>query len=217
MNNYVNYNMNNVTCRFASIADRNSNDNRISLNIPNTDLYINFVIYENENTVNILKNTVLKMLDISVEKLLEIALSNTYIKEQPRFLDFERIMNIVDADTIIEDEINNVIISNEKLYYGAIFILNKEIQEMLYRKLGDFYILPSSVHEVICISKNNIDKAYLLEIVRQVNNEYFMTDSDRLADDVFEIRDGKIYSVFINNIWSNSHICGGTVYENNKI
>lgn len=200
MNNYVNYNMNNVTCRFASIADRNSNDNRISLNIPNTDLYINFVIYENENTVNVLKNTVLKMLDISVEKLLEIALSNTYIKEQPRFLDFERIMNIVDADTIIEDEINNVIISNEKLYYGAIFILNKEIQEMLYRKLGDFYILPSSVHEVICISKNNIDKAYLLEIVRQVNNEYFMTDSDRLADDVFEIRDGKIYSVFINNI-----------------
>lgn len=200
MNNYVNYNMNNVTCRFASIADRNSNDNRISLNIPNTDLYINFVIYENENTVNVLKNTVLKMLDISVEKLLEIELSNTYIKEQPRFLDFERIMNIVDADTIIEDEINNVIISNEKLYYGAIFILNKEIQEMLYRKLGDFYILPSSVHEVICISKNNIDKAYLLEIVRQVNNEYFMTDSDRLADDVFEIRDGKIYSVFINNI-----------------
>lgn len=207
MNNYVNYNMNNVTCRFASIADRNSNDNRISLNIPNTDLYINFVIYENENTVNVLKNTVLKMLDISVEKLLEIALSNTYIKEQPRFLDFERIMNIVDADTIIEDadtiiedEINDVIISNEKLYYGAIFILNKEIQEMLYRKLGDFYILPSSVHEVICISKNNIDKAYLLEIVRQVNNEYFMTDSDRLADDVFEIRDGKIYSVFINNI-----------------
>lgn len=200
MNNYVNYNMNNVTCRFASIADRNSNDNRISLNIPNTDLYINFVIYENENTVNVLKNTVLKMLDISVEKLLEIALSNTYIKEQPRFLDFERIMNIVDVDTIIEDEINNVIISNEKLYYGAIFILNKEIQEMLYRKLGDFYILPSSVHEVICISKNNIDKAYLLEIVRQVNNEYFMTDSDRLADDVFEIRDGKIYSVFINNI-----------------
>lgn len=200
MNNYVNYNMNNVTCRFASIADRNSNDNRISLNIPNTDLYINFVIYENENTVNVLKNTVLKMLDISVEKLLEIALSNTYIKEQPLFLDFERIMNIVDADTIIEDEINNVIISNEKLYYGAIFILNKEIQEMLYRKLGDFYILPSSVHEVICISKNNIDKAYLLEIVRQVNNEYFMTDSDRLTDDVFEIRDGKIYSVFINNI-----------------
>lgn len=207
MNNYVNYNMNNVTCRFASIADRNSNDNRISLNIPNTDLYINFIIYENENTVDVLKNTVLKMLDISVEKLLEIALSNTYIKEQPRFLDFERIMNIVDADTIIEDadtiiedEINDVIISNEKLYYGAIFILNKEIQEMLYRKLGDFYILPSSVHEVICISKNNIDKAYLLEIVRQVNNEYFMTDSDRLADDVFEIRDGKIYSVFINNI-----------------
>lgn len=198
--NYINYIMDNVTCRFASIADRNLNDDRISLNLPNTDLHVNFVIYENENTVKVLKNTVLKMLDISVEKLLEIALSNTYRKEQPRFLDFERIMNIVDVDTIIEDEINNVIISNEKLYYGAIFILNKEIQEMLYRKLGDFYILPSSVHEVICISKNNIDKAYLLEIVRQVNNEYFMTDSDRLADDVFEIRDGKIYSVFINNI-----------------
>lgn len=198
--NYINYIMNNVTCRFASISDRNLNDDRISLNLPNTDLHVNFVIYENENTVKVLKNTVLKMLDISVEKLLEIALSNTYRKEQPRFLDFERIMNIVDVDTIIEDEINNVIISNEKLYYGAIFILNKEIQEVLYRKFGDFYILPSSVHEVICISKNNIDKAYLLEIVRQVNNEYFMTDSDRLADDVFEIRDGKIYSVFINNI-----------------
>lgn len=147
--NYINYIMDNVTCRFASIADRNLNDDRISLNLPNTDLHVNFVIYENENTVKVLKNTVLKMLDISVEKLLEIALSNTYRKEQPRFLDFERIMNIVDVDTIIEDEINNVIISNEKIYYGAIFILNKEIQEMLYRKLGDFYILPSSVHEVI--------------------------------------------------------------------
>lgn len=80
MNNYSNYIMENVTCRFASIVDRNSNDDRISLNIPNTDLYINFVIYENENTVNVLKNTVLKLLGISPEELLEIALSNTYIK-----------------------------------------------------------------------------------------------------------------------------------------
>lgn len=200
MNNYSNYIMENVTCRFVSIVDRNSNDDRISLNIPNTDLYINFVIYENENTVNVLKNTVLKLLGISPEELLEIALSNTYIKEQPRFLDFERIMNIVDADATIKDEIRNIIISNEKLYYGAIFILNKEIQEMLYRKLGDFYILPSSVHEVICIPKVDTDKEYLLKMVKEVNSEYFMTDIDILTDDVFEIRDGKICSAFINSI-----------------
>lgn len=200
MNNYSNYIMENVTCRFASIVDRNSNDDRISLNIPNTDLYINFVIYENENTVNVLKNTVLKLLGISPEELLEIALSNTYIKEQPRFLDFERIMNIVDADATIKDEIRNIIISNEKLYYGAIFILNKEIQETLYRKLGDFYILPSSVHEVICIPKVDADKEYLFKMVKEVNSEYFMTDMDILTDDVFEIRDGKICSIFVKGM-----------------
>ena len=198
MNNYIDYVMNNVTCRFESVADRNLNDDRISLNLPNTDLHVNFVIYENENTVNVLKNTVLKLLGISPEELLEIALSNTYIKEQPRFLDFKKIIDVTNA--IIEDDIRNIIISNEKLYYGSIFILNKEIQEMLYRKLGDFYILPSSVHEVICIPKVDADKEYLLKMVKEVNSEYFMTDVDILTDDVFEIRDGKICSAFINSM-----------------
>ena len=198
MNKYIDYVMNNVTCRFESVADRNLNDDRISLNLPNTDLHVNFVIYENENTVNVLKNTVLKLLGISPEELLEIALSNTYIKEQPRFLDFKKIIDVTNA--IIEDDIRNIIISNEKLYYGSIFILNKEIQEMLYRKLGDFYILPSSVHEVICIPKVDADKEYLLKMVKEVNSEYFMTDVDILTDDVFEIRDGKICSAFINSM-----------------
>ena len=56
MNNYIDYVMNNVTCRFESVADHNLNDDRFSLNLPNTDLHVNFIIYTNENTINVLKN-----------------------------------------------------------------------------------------------------------------------------------------------------------------
>ena len=198
MNNYIDYVMNNVTCRFESVADHNLNDDRFSLNLPNTDLHVNFIIYTNENTINVLKNAALKSLNISAEELLEIALSNTYRKERPQFLDLKKITGI--ANTAIEDDIRNIIVSNENLYYGAVLILHKKVHDEIYKKLGDFYILPSSVHEVICVPKVDADKEYLLKMVKEVNSEYFMTDIDILTDDVFEIRDGKICSAFINSI-----------------
>ena len=74
------------------------------------------------------------------------------------------------------------------------------MHDEIYKKLGDFYILPSSVHEVICVPKVDADKEYLLKMVKEVNSEYFMTDMDILTDDVFEIRDGKICSAFINSM-----------------
>ncbi|MBQ9990413.1 MAG: hypothetical protein IJP31_05660 [Lachnospiraceae bacterium] len=63
------------------------------------------------------------------------------------------------------------VLTNQGRYYGASCILYEGVLEETAKKLkGDFYILPSSVHEVILVKKQGEDREEdLNEMVREVN------------------------------------------------
>ncbi|MCR5431677.1 MAG: DUF5688 family protein [Lachnospiraceae bacterium] len=63
------------------------------------------------------------------------------------------------------------VLSNKQQYYGAACILYPGVLESVKSEIGgDFYIIPSSVNEVIIVPDDVSDRAKLVEMVRDVNS-----------------------------------------------
>lgn len=96
-------------------------------------------------------------------------------KENPEVVTLQEMvarMLEISPDEISVDSINpQVIVTNKNKYYGAINIYNENCIEQVQKLLNarSFYVLPSSVHEVICISTNDIEVNDLLKMVTEVN------------------------------------------------
>ena len=103
---------------------------------------------------------------------------------------FEGKMNddIFDLDNIDpeNEEMPLYLLSNKYKHQGASIIFNKALMHRIAEKMGSFYILPSSIHEVLIIptSAGN-DVKELARVVKQVNaNE--LQPQDILSDNVYE-------------------------------
>ena len=83
----------------------------------------------------------------------------------------------------IPEEPIQVIVTNETSLFGAINIYNedciKQVQEKLHA--NNFYVLPSSKHEVICVPTEGVEINALLEMVAEVNQTQ-VREKDRLGD-----------------------------------
>lgn len=85
-----------------------------------------------------------------------------------------------------DDESAMYVLTNRTKIYGAACILYKGMLEVIREKLGkDYFILPSSVHEVIIIPKTgNESEKRLLQMVTEVNRT--QVDAEEvLADSVY--------------------------------
>lgn len=85
-----------------------------------------------------------------------------------------------------EDAPEEYVLSNTRFYYGATEMLREDILEKFSRKIGgNFYILPSSVHELILVPENAyICTEYLREMVKEVN-ESVLIKEEWLSEDVY--------------------------------
>ena len=88
------------------------------------------------------------------------------------------------------------VLSNEARLHGAAAILNKKIMDDITDKLGkDFFILPSSIHEVLIVPKNDrTDLKDLESMVRDVNASH-VSPGERLSDHVYAY-DAKSHELF---------------------
>lgn len=87
----------------------------------------------------------------------------------------------------MEDSVGTLVITNNGAYHGAgAFIYEDFISELLGKYNTDFYILPSSIHEVLAIPKIKTDEVMsdaenvLREMVREVNTTE-VSDKDKLS------------------------------------
>ena len=131
-----------------------------------------------------------KMLDtwgISKEELRKTAIQN--IKE----VEFQSMTSLL-AEAGLPLEISEVelqqdpglyVLTNPRRSYGAAVIMDLEVLEMVGEKLqSDYFVLPSSVHEVICVKNNSaISLEELQQMVREVNRTE-VDPSERLSDQV---------------------------------
>ena len=78
-----------------------------------------------------------------------------------------------------------VIITTKNDLCGASAIFYPGIFEELYDRLGEFYLIPSSIHEMLAISKSNAaDPEDLRNMVKTINADS-VDECDRLTDSIY--------------------------------
>ncbi len=95
-----------------------------------------------------------------------------------------------ECENFLEKEIPELqpmyILTNKEKLNGASVLYSPVTLEKVREKLGDYYILPSSKHEVICMPKSfEPDEAELKEQVRYVNTTE-LAQEDFLSDSIYE-------------------------------
>lgn len=107
-------------------------------------------------------------------------------KENPEVVTMREIMRALMGDAFNDPDPNmpdQVIVTNEAKRFGAINIYNEDCIRQVQEKLhtDNFYVLPSSKHEVICCPTEGIKIDDLLKMVTDINHTQVM-EEDCLGD-----------------------------------
>ena len=87
------------------------------------------------------------------------------------------------------------VLTNDTKVNGAAAILNDDIRQEIAENVGDFYMLPSSIHETLIIPKDaGMEFKELEQMVQEVNQTQ-VAPGERLSDHVYEY-DAKEHELF---------------------
>ena len=78
---------------------------------------------------------------------------------------------------------NVYVVTNFETVRGAAAILIREAMEKLWEMIGDFYILPSSVHELIV--STDMPPEDLKDMVREVNDSEYVDEDELLSYNIY--------------------------------
>lgn len=112
-------------------------------------------------------NNILKMLGLSEDEMFNMAYENTHNDG----FSVNPIANLHPLLALLtSDEVPMLVCTNKKGVKGANFILFGDQLKMISDQMGggNFVILPSSIHEVICIPDNEED-SFFIDMVKDVN------------------------------------------------
>lgn len=154
--------------------NKESVKNRLVKPIQNTELGIiyDILILEESGETMLLTvtHTALKKLNVSAETVDEAARINTPSLCPIRMQPLESILlNMGIGTESLEDEYTMWVITNENLLHGSIAVTYPGVEERLKRKLGEFYLLPSSTHEMLAVKRNLATPKELSEMICSIN------------------------------------------------
>lgn len=167
--------------------------------IPFMDMAITFycVMLQEEGTINSVSVTdkILKHWNLDIDTLFSIARENTFNRFSevviPMYQMLERLMSDSQAWPELEhsqqtDFLIPYVITNQSGINGATVILYDGILQKLYDTFeGDYYILPSSIHEVLAVPCDcAISKEDLVKMVQEINDTCVRAD-EVLSDHIY--------------------------------
>lgn len=118
--------------------------------------------------------SILKMSDI-MKKMLQNVIEEQVDEICGQFAyDKERLLNSTLENLVKDIEERHLpmyVLTNEKRYYGAACLVYPQMLEIIAEKLqDDFFVIPSSVHEVIFVAKSECTDSFCLnEIIEEIN------------------------------------------------
>lgn len=145
-----------------------------------------------------IRNNIFDMWQITVEELYQISLDNTQRMFRGRVTSMMNVMTEIMAyemdeeyaneffDMMADGDIPMFVATNTAKFNGAGVILYKDLLKTFAEKIGgDFYILPSSVHETLFIPADDaFDVDYLHQMVKEVNATE-VSPEEYLSDSVY--------------------------------
>ena len=193
---------NRICCKLIN-AERNTKLLENTPHILIEDLAVVFLILATRDESSIgtimIKNPIMDMWNVTVDKLYRIALDNTQRLFRGRvasMLDvmMEFVEDKLDAencneffDMIADDKaVPMFMASNTTRINGAMVLLYDNLLKKFAEKIGgDFYVLPSSVHEVLLVPCSaGLDVEELRDMVQSVNVTE-VSEEDYLSDNVY--------------------------------
>ncbi len=137
----------------------------------------------------LVKNEHMEMWDADLEEVDDAAMSNT-IRLMPYeciyIADVIKQMTGIQIEESEQDQIPMYVLTNTEKSFGAAVILYQTILEAVSVRLGgDFYVLPSSVHECMLVPAfADFNPTQLREIVCEINEEC-VAEEEILGDTVY--------------------------------
>lgn len=124
---------------------------------------------------------------VTQDELEKIALENNRTKFPAELISLSSFLSEENSG-IRPDESDPVplyILTNSVKFYGASALLDDELLHRFAEDAGDFYILPSSLHEVLLIAADSAPEPEILnEIIRDVNSSH-LDPTDILSDHLY--------------------------------
>lgn len=156
--------------------------------IPYLDLAITFDIILKADSNGIaslpIKYELLELWGKSVEEIYDLAKRNT----ERLFPVQIQTMDTLLKDIMLDDKLsendrpNLLILSNDLTQYGANCMLYRDILKSIGDNLQEnFYILPSSIHEVLILGENHADALALSDMIQDIN-EAVVLNEEILSD-----------------------------------
>lgn len=136
----------------------------------------------------IITNDIVEQYDLDISEVLTTALENMEERYPATLMSLESAIfgereNVLDGNGYI-DTMGTLMIDGAD-GFGATAIAYKGMGDRIREILGDYYILPSSLHELIILKDNGaFDTAELKDMVMSANSSV-VDESDRLSDSVF--------------------------------
>ena len=133
--------------------------------------------------------------DLTEEELHEAAMNNLR-KKEPKIQTMVEVMkSFMMGASFPEEEVDEIaedmdaglwLVTNDIAVNGSNQMLKTEVLDELHEKVGDYYILPSSLHEFLAVPKSCAqDVADLKEMVTSINRDT-VNREDWLSDSVYE-------------------------------
>lgn len=143
-----------------------------------------------ENSTITIKPEHLERVNVTEEELYIAALKNTQEKRPVVIKDMSEMFGGIPMNGGLM-----YVVSNDAYIYGAAAITYPGVAERLKDLLGDFVILPSSVHECIAVSAQDDCAKEFCDMVREVNRSA-VEPHEQLADHIYKFDDeGKLVSI----------------------
>lgn len=199
----------NIMCHLISDTEENAKylENRVKVPMENTSLATVFSILvesgeEGENSIPITYK-LLQTWEKSKEELHAKAKENTPRLHPATYISLDvlvdNLMNDVDVSCQEPTGAGLMAVSNTQKCKGAYTILYDGVADKLREHFQeDFFVLPSSCHEVLVLPQSYSNTKDLYQMVCEINAEDVSAE-DFLADDVYVIEDNQLRSVIFSN------------------
>ena len=135
------------------------------------------------NGTIIVNDSIAKHLGLSEEALYESAMKNLEDKYRPEMHKMSEILGLPAMDEV--DDTLYVVTNKEKNYGANALLLPSFFEDFSEKTDGNFYIIPSSLHEVLIVRDAEHDPGGLQEIIQQVN-EMACVGDDFLSDNLYK-------------------------------
>lgn len=139
------------------------------------------------NGMIIVKNTDIERWEKNVQELYQEVLGNCARMLPPVFKPLSEVLEVVCP----EADGNLYLLTNESALFGAAVILYPGMMQSISKELGgSYFILPSSVHELILLPDSGEEAEDLLRIVMEINHTQ-VAEEEILTDAVYKYTPGE--------------------------